>query len=85
MKKEHQARFEIAVEIGGLFRSLRERYFRKDTIPTPVGLGSGWPLREFAVRALSRICPTSVLVLSNFSATSVLSRRTHGRQASMTS
>ena len=43
---------------------LRERYFEIDTIPKPVGLGSGGPRSWLCVRLLSGFCPELVRPLS---------------------
>jgi hypothetical protein len=43
---------------------LRERYLEIDTIPKPVGLGSGGPRSWLSVRLLSGFCPELVRPLS---------------------
>jgi hypothetical protein len=62
---------------------------REDTIPKPVGLGSGDPQNGLAVQLSSSICPASVQVLSSFFLASVRAisiqirnLACHGRQVS---
>lgn len=46
------------------FALLRERYLEIDTIPKPVGLGSGSPRSGLFVQLLSGFCPELVRHLS---------------------
>jgi len=55
-------KWQLSVANG--FALLRERYLEIDTIPKPVGLGSGGPRRGLSVRSLSGFCPELVRPLS---------------------
>ena len=48
------------------FSSFLKPQLRIDTIPKPVGLGSGGPLNQLDVQLMSCIRPASVPVLSSF-------------------
>jgi hypothetical protein len=62
MRAIRAKKWQLSVANG--FALLRERYLEIDTIPKPVGLGSGGPLGGLSVRLLSGFCPELVRPLS---------------------
>jgi len=52
--------WKCQLSVANGFALLRERYLEIDTIPKPVGLGSGGPRSGLFVRLLSGACPAFV-------------------------